>query len=91
MYTPSQKKQIELAANLTQKEIFESFDERSEYHWHEIIQGIDLELVRLGWTPQQGQNYIKEKYGKHSRQLLEDHQLLSLWQDLQQISLDVEE
>ncbi|WP_279327082.1 DNA primase family protein [Crocosphaera subtropica] len=89
--TSSQKKQIDQAANLTQKDIFESLDERSEYDWHEIIQGIDLELVRLGWTIEQAQQYMKEKYGKHSRQLLEDHQLLSFWQDLQRMSVEVKE
>lgn len=61
------------------------------YDWHEIIQGIDLELVRLGWTREQAQQYMKEKYGKHSRQLLEDHQLLSFWQDLQRMSVEVKE
>ncbi|MGK7957015.1 MAG: DNA primase, partial [Crocosphaera sp.] len=89
--TSSQKNQIDQVANLTQKDIFESLDERSEYDWHEIIQGIDLELVRLGWTIEQAQDYIKEKYGKRSRQLLEDHQLLGFWQDLQTMTVAIEE
>ena len=81
--TSTEKTQIKQAANTIQRDIFDG----QTYPWQEVIQGIDLELVRLGWTTEQGQQYIKEKYGKHSRQLLDDHQLLSFWQDLQRMTL----
>ncbi len=44
--------------------------------WDEIIEGIDKEMERLGWDRQFGQRYIMEKYGKKSRQVLSDRQLL---------------
>ena len=36
----------------------------------------DEELKRLGWTSEQGRNYLLETYGKRSRQLLSDGELL---------------
>jgi len=34
------------------------------------------ELKRLDWSTQQGRSYLKEKYGKTSRQQLSDNELL---------------
>lgn len=42
----------------------------------EIIARSDVELKRLGWTSDQGRNYLLETYGKRSRQLLSDDELL---------------
>ncbi|MGK7885897.1 MAG: phage/plasmid primase, P4 family [Crocosphaera sp.] len=44
--------------------------------WDEIIEDIDQQMERLGWDRQFGQQYIHEKYGKKSRQVLSDRQLL---------------
>jgi len=41
-----------------------------------IIGRTNMELKRLGWTNQQGRDYLIETYGKRSRQLLTDEQLL---------------
>jgi hypothetical protein len=37
---------------------------------------IGVEMKRLGWTVDQGRNYLKRTYGKRSRQELEDVELL---------------
>lgn len=42
----------------------------------DIIARSDVELKRLGWTSEQGRNYLLETYGKRSRQLLSDAELL---------------
>jgi formylglycine-generating enzyme required for sulfatase activity len=42
----------------------------------DIIARTNVELKRLGWTNQQGRDYLLETYGKRSRQLLTDAQLL---------------
>jgi hypothetical protein len=42
----------------------------------DIIARSDVELKRLGWTSEQGRNYLLETYGKRSRQLLSDDELL---------------
>ncbi len=52
--------------------------------WDEIIEGIDKEMSRLGWGVQQGQRYILEKYGKKSRQVLSDVQLLEFLEYLKE-------
>lgn len=36
----------------------------------------DIELKRLGWTPEQGSVYLQKTYGKRSRRLLTDAELL---------------
>lgn len=42
----------------------------------EEIAKIGLEMKRLGWTTEQGRNYLKRTYGKRSRQELEDAELI---------------
>lgn len=37
---------------------------------------IGVEMKRLGWTVDQGRNYLKRTYGKQSRQQLDDSELL---------------
>jgi hypothetical protein len=49
----------------------------------EIITQSDVELKRLGWTSEQGRNYLIETYGKRSRQLLSDEELLEFLHYLQ--------
>ena len=51
----------------------------------------DQELKRLGWTSKQGQKYLLETYGKHSRKLLEDDELLEFLQYLQNLDISVNE
>lgn len=42
----------------------------------EEIAKIGLEMKRLGWTTEQGRNYLKRTYGKRSRQELDDSELV---------------
>jgi hypothetical protein len=42
----------------------------------EEIAKIGLEMKRLGWTTEQGRNYLKRTYGKRSRQELDDSELM---------------
>jgi hypothetical protein len=50
----------------------------------EIIARSNLELKRLGWTSEQGRNYLLQTYGKRSRQLLSDEQLIEFLAYLEQ-------
>lgn len=42
----------------------------------DVIAKSNFELKRLGWTNDQGRNYLLQTYGKRSRQLLSDGELL---------------
>jgi formylglycine-generating enzyme required for sulfatase activity len=42
----------------------------------DLIARTNVELKRLGWTNQQGRNYLLKTYGKRSRQLLTDAEML---------------
>ncbi|MGK7874811.1 MAG: hypothetical protein AB4426_16375 [Xenococcaceae cyanobacterium] len=42
----------------------------------DIIAKSDAELKRLGWTNEQGRDYLLQTYGKRSRHLLSDEELL---------------
>jgi len=49
----------------------------------EILARTNVELRRLGWTNQQGRDYLVETYGKRSRQLLTDEELLDFLHHLE--------
>ena len=49
----------------------------------EVIAKSNMELKRLGWTSDQGRNYLLQTYGKRSRQLLSDEELLEFLQHLE--------
>ncbi|MBV5260814.1 hypothetical protein FLX56_20570 [Synechococcus moorigangaii CMS01] len=49
----------------------------------DIIARSDVELKRLGWSSEQGRTYLLETYGKRSRQLLSDDELLEFLQYLE--------
>ena len=51
----------------------------------EVIAKSDMELKRLGWTNEQGRNYLLATYGKRSRQLLSDEELIEFMQYLQSL------
>ena len=44
--------------------------------WDDLIQSIDEQIERLGWSTEFAQQYIIKTYGKRSRQLLSDDQLI---------------
>lgn len=49
----------------------------------DIIARTNVELKRLGWTNQQGRDYLVQTYGKRSRQLLTDDELLDFLHHLE--------
>jgi hypothetical protein len=49
----------------------------------DVITRTDVELKRLGWTSEQGRNYLLETYGKRSRHLLTDEELLEFLHHLE--------
>lgn len=49
----------------------------------EFIARTNVELKRLGWTNQQGRDYLVQTYGKRSRQLLTDDELLDFLHHLE--------
>lgn len=49
----------------------------------DIIARTNVELKRLGWTTQQGKDYLLQTYGKRSRQLLTDAELLDFLHHLE--------
>ena len=49
----------------------------------DIIAKSNVEMKRLGWTNQQGREYLLQTYGKRSRQLLSDEELLEFLQYLE--------
>lgn len=51
----------------------------------EVIAKSDMELKRLSWTSEQGRNYLLGTYGKRSRQLLSDEELIEFLQYLQSL------
>ncbi|MGQ4648041.1 hypothetical protein [Lyngbya aestuarii] len=51
----------------------------------DIIARTNVELRRLGWTNQQGRDYLLQTYGKRSRQLLTDEELLDFLHNLESL------
>ncbi|MCC0176947.1 hypothetical protein I4641_08135 [Waterburya agarophytonicola K14] len=51
--------------------------------FHQIKQKTDIEIKRLGWTKEYGQDFLKSHYGKLSRLYLTDEQLLEFLQYLE--------
>ena len=54
-----------------------------EFDFNEIKYKIDLEMKRLGWTNEQGRDYLLSTYGKRSRLHLKDEELLEFWRYLE--------
>ena len=56
-----------------------------ELDFNEIRHKIDLEMKRLGWTKEQGRDYLLSTYGKRSRLHLTDEELLEFWHYLENL------
>ena len=41
-----------------------------------VLAKTDVEMERLGWTPQQGREHLIQTYGKRGRTLLKEDELL---------------
>lgn len=54
----------------------------AEVNFNEIKHQTDLEIKRLGWTKDDGREFLKSRYGKRSRLHLTDSQLLEFLQYL---------
>lgn len=55
-------------------------DEPMDYK--EVIASIDAEMERLGWSTNEGVEYIQKHYGVKSRVKLDDVQLIKFWNHL---------
>ncbi len=42
----------------------------------DVIAKTDVELQRLGWTPEQGREHLKKTYGKRGRTLLTEEEFM---------------
>ncbi|NEN95327.1 MAG: hypothetical protein F6K50_07220 [Moorea sp. SIO3I7] len=58
--------------------------------WKELINQTTKELSRLGWSTEQGKQWLKKAYGKTSRQLLTPEQLIDFLKNLQQMPSQTE-
>jgi putative DNA primase/helicase len=81
LLTPSEREKIKEAASLNQLNLLEQVN----YDWNELIAAINAEIKRLGWTTEQAKEYLIAKYNKRSRQLLDDEEIVELWQDLRKM------
>ena len=83
--TDSEKAQFQKTQNATQGNLFAtpSSSEVIELEFAEIIEAIDKEMNRLGWSVEDGRNYISDRYGRESRRHLSDDELVEFWQYLQ--------
>ncbi|WP_144874178.1 hypothetical protein [Hyella patelloides] len=87
----SEKQQLTLIENSTQGNLFKVPEptprgEIVEYRLSEIIESIDHEMKRLGWSKEQGRQHLMEKYNKKSRIHLSDNELLEFWEYLKNLS-----
>ncbi len=71
--------QTELTRNESEIDRQEEESEIMEWDFNDVIDGIDSEMVRLGWKTADGINYLKTTYGVKSRYYLSDEQLIEFW------------
>jgi hypothetical protein len=74
---------VPLAPVISETEAVEPLPNPEVIDFSEIIARSNIELKRLGWTSDQGRNYLLQTYGKRSRQLLSDEELLEFLQYLE--------
>jgi len=60
-----------------------ALDTTQPIDFSEVIARSNVELKRLNWTNEQGKNYLLQTYGKRSRQLLSDEELIEFLQYLE--------
>ena len=68
------EQQLEIAETLNHNSAAAA--ETPPLDFSDIIAKTSLEMKRLGWTNEQGRDYLLETYGKRSRQLLSDEELI---------------
>ena len=57
--------------------------ETVEFDFNEIKNRTDVEIKRLGWTKEQGRDFLLQTYGKRSRLHLTDEELMDFLQYLE--------
>ena len=67
----------------TIEETAEEVTETIQFDFNDIKYKTDLEMKRLGWTKEQGRDYLLGTYGKRSRLHLTDEELLEFWRYLE--------
>ena len=77
-YTDTTSESAELDFNSDASEL-EAMD------FNEIKQKTDIEIKRLGWTKDDGREFLKSRYGKRSRLHLTDEQLLEFLRYLEKL------
>jgi hypothetical protein len=60
-----------------------ALDTSQPIDFSEVIARSNVELKRLNWTQEHGKNYLLQTYGKRSRQLLSDEELIEFLQYLE--------
>ncbi len=61
------------------KEVPNESPQNVEISYEDVINGTNAEIKRVGGTKRRWESYLRSKYGKKSRQLLSDRQLLEFW------------
>ena len=77
--TATERKQLQKTQNATQGNLFSTpskQEEVIELEFEEIIEAIDREMKRLGWSIEDGKKYLSDRYNKKSRIQLNDRELL---------------
>ena len=84
-FTRAEKAQLCQISRSTQTNLFsEPKTEVIEYKFDEIKADIDATMQRLGWTTEQGKQYLIDTYGKKSRIQLSDRELPEFWEYLKE-------
>jgi hypothetical protein len=72
-FVPRQSNPQENLGAITEKTAKEPAKEPVNHS--DTIAKIDVQMERLGWTTEQGREYLKQTYGKRARSLLSDEEL----------------
>ena len=64
-------------------------EEVIELEFEELIEAIDVEMKRIGWSESNGQQHLMDTYGKKSRRFLTDEELLAFWDYLKEQKEDI--
>ncbi|MBE9222632.1 hypothetical protein IQ215_07965, partial [Cyanobacterium stanieri LEGE 03274] len=79
-YQPQEIEKIEEKTELSPPP---NLDLSDAVDFSQVIDQTTIELKRLGWTQEQGKKYLLETYGKKSRHLLSDQELIEFLTYLQ--------
>lgn len=69
--------------NVVQEDVENEDIKYEDIDYGDIIKETNTHMERIGWTVEQGQEYLSKTYGKRSRQVLTDQELLEFLEYLQ--------